>query len=157
LVEEVPAMSAQDLKAKTLEGFERMFNQGDLSYVDGALAPAGVDHQEPEGTEFGQHLKEAITTLRTAFPDLHFEIHDIVCEGDVVATRSTMTGTHLGRLALGPLAGIEPVGKHVSVPHMHFFRYEDGVVADLWHVWDTMALMRQLGAPAPDLRVKPSA
>jgi steroid delta-isomerase-like uncharacterized protein len=146
-------MSDQDLKATTIEGFERLFNQGDLSYADERLAPAGLDHQEPDGTDFAAHIKDVATTMRRAFPDLHFEVHDIVQEGDLVATRSTMTGTHLGRFDLGPMAAIEPQGKKIAVPHMHFFRYENGRVKDMWHVWDTLALMRQLGAPAPDLRV----
>jgi hypothetical protein len=38
-------MTGEDLKARTLEGFERMFNQGDLDYVDDAVAPDAVDHQ----------------------------------------------------------------------------------------------------------------
>jgi steroid delta-isomerase-like uncharacterized protein len=143
----------EDLKAKTLEGFERMFNQGDLDYVDEAHDPGGTDHQEPLGTEFGPHLKEVITMMRVAFPDLHFEVHEIVAEGDIVATRSTMTGTHAGRFNLGPLAALPPSGKRVEVPHMHFFRYKDGRVIDMWHVWDTLKLMRQLGASAADLRV----
>ena len=146
-------MPAQDLKAITLEGFERMFNQGDLAYVDGAIDPAGTDHQEPLGTEFVVHLKEVITAMRDAFPDLHFEVHEAIVEGDIVATRSTMTGTHQGRFALGPLAALPPSGKRIEVAHMHFFRYKDGRVVDLWHVWDLTKLMRQLGAPAPDLRV----
>jgi steroid delta-isomerase-like uncharacterized protein len=145
-------MASEDLKAKTLEGFERMFNQGDLTYVDQAHAPAAVDHQEPLGTDFNEHIKEVITMMRRAFPDLHFEVDDIVQEGDIVATRSTMTGTHLGRFALGPLAAIEPQGTKIAVRHMHFFEYENGRVKDLWHVWDTLGLMRQLGAPAPDMR-----
>jgi steroid delta-isomerase-like uncharacterized protein len=147
-------MAGEDLKARTLEGFERMFNQGDLTYADEqAHTPAAVDHQEPLGTDFTEHMKDVVTMLRRAFPDLHFEVHEILQEGDIVATRSTMTGTHLGRLALGPLAAIEPQGKKIAVPHMHFFRYENGRLKDLWHVWDTLGLMRQLGAPAPDLRV----
>jgi steroid delta-isomerase-like uncharacterized protein len=148
---------AEDLKARTLEGFERMFNQGDLDYVDEALDPGGVDHQEPLGTEFGAHLKEVITMMREAFPDLHFEVHEIISEGDIVATRSTMTGTHEGRFNLGPLAALPPTGKRVEVPHMHFFRSENGRVVDMWHVWDTLKLMRQLGASAPDLRVGTAA
>jgi steroid delta-isomerase-like uncharacterized protein len=145
-------MSGEDLKARTLEGFERMFNQGDLTYVEQAHVPAAVDHQEPLGTDFTDHLKDVITKMRAAFPDLHFEVDDIVQEGDIVATRSTMTGTHLGRFAMGPLEAIEPRGAKVSVRHMHFFQYENGRVKDLWHVWDTLGLMRQLGAPAPDMR-----
>ena len=146
-------MSGEDLKAKTLEGFERMFNQGDLTHVEEAHAPAAVDHQEPLGTDFTDHLKDVITKMRRAFPDLHFEVDDIVREGDIVATRATMTGTHLGRFDMGHLAAIEPQGTKVAVRHMHFFEYEDGRVKDLWHMWDTLGLMRQLGAPAPDMRL----
>ena len=90
-------MTAEELKSLTLEGFERMFNDGELDYVDLALAPDAVDHQEPEGTDFAAHLKQLISTLRTAFPDLRFDVEELVCEGDVVACRSTMTGTHQDR------------------------------------------------------------
>jgi hypothetical protein len=48
-----------------------------------------------------------------------------------VATRSTMTGTHRSRFALGPLAVIEPKGAKVTVPHRHFFRCKDGRVVDM--------------------------
>jgi len=147
-------MTTEQLKARTLEGFERMFNQGDLDYVDGTVAAGAVDHQEPEGTDFAAHLKDVIATLRTAFPDLHFDVHELVGEGDTVACRSTMTGTHQGPLRIGPMAGLPVNGARVEVPHMHFFHYgADGRVTDLWHVWNTLALARQLGAPAPDLRI----
>jgi hypothetical protein len=34
------------------------------------------------------------------------------------------------------------------------FRYDErGRLTDLWHVWNTLLLARQLGAPAPDLRI----
>lgn len=52
------------------------------------------------------------------------------------------------------MAGLAVSGAHVEVPHMHFFRYDDqGCLTDLWHVWNTLLLARQLGAPAPDLRI----
>jgi hypothetical protein len=75
-------MTTEELKARTLEGFERMFNQGDLAYVDTALAPGAVDHQELDGTDFAAHLKNVISTLRTAFPDLRS-----------TSTRSSAKGT----------------------------------------------------------------
>ncbi len=143
-----------DLKAVTLEGFERMFNQGDLDYVDGALSADSTDHQEPQDASFAPHLKQVITTLRTGFPDLHFEVEAMVQEDNVVFSRSMMTGTHLGVLALGALANVEPAGAKVQLRHMHMFEYAaDGRLDDLWHVWDTGVLMRQLGAPLPEMRV----
>jgi predicted ester cyclase len=147
-------MTTDQLKALTHESFERMFNEGDLDHVDAALAPGAIDHQEPAGTEFAPHLKHVISTLRAAFPDLHFAVEALVGEGDLVACRTTMTGTHQAALRMGPLAGLAATGTRVEVPHMHFFRYDDqGRVTDLWHVWNTIGLARQLGAPAPDLSI----
>lgn len=147
-------MTTEELKARTLEGFERMFNQGDLAYVDNALAPGAVDHQEPAGTDMAAHLKNVISTLRTAFPDLRFNVHEIICEGNIVACRSTMSGTHQGPLRIGPMAGLPVNDTPIEVPHMHFFHYDaDGRLTDLWHVWNTLMLARQLGAPAPDLSI----
>jgi predicted ester cyclase len=138
-------MSAQTNKTLARQFIERAFNQGDLTAVDEHLAPSGIDHQEPPGTDFVIHVKEVITGLRTAFPDLHFEIHDMLAEGEIVAIRSTMTGTHLGVLNVGPARSFPPTGRKVAVPHMHFIRMVDGQASDLWHVWDTPGMMRQLG------------
>ncbi|HXX78216.1 MAG TPA: ester cyclase [Ktedonobacteraceae bacterium] len=68
-------------------------------------------------------------------------------EGEIIAFRSTMTGTNLG-----PFQGRPPTGKPISVAHMHFVRMIDGKATDLWHVWDVAGLMRQLGAPVPQLQ-----
>jgi steroid delta-isomerase-like uncharacterized protein len=147
-------MSPDELKSRTLESFELMFGQGDLDHVDASVAAGAVDHQSPPGTDMVAHLRLVVRTLRDAFPDLRFDVHEVLCEGDVVACRSTMTGTHRAPLRIGPMAGLPVEGVAVEVPHMHFFRYDEaGRVTDLWHVWDTLRLARQLGAPAPDLSV----
>ncbi|MBA3822690.1 MAG: ester cyclase [Ktedonobacterales bacterium] len=127
-----------------LDFLERVFNQGDLDAISQLTAADGVDHQEPPGTDFQAHLREVTTRLRTAFPDLRFTVHTILSDGDTVAFRSTMTGTHLG-----PLQGLPPTGRAVSVAHMHFIRVVEGRGHDLWHVWDIPGMMRQLGAGAP--------
>lgn len=147
-------MSTEANKAAAVAVIERGFNQGDLSVVDEYMGIDAVDHQEPLGTEFSAHLKDAITALRTAFPDLHFEIHHIVAEGDIVAFRSTMTGTHMGAFTLGPVRNYPPTGRTVSVPHMHFLKILNGKTYDLWHLWEVPVMMRQLGIspeahPAP--------
>jgi predicted ester cyclase len=83
--------------------------------------------------------------LRTAFPDLRFEIEELVAEGDVVAGRLTMSGTHEG-----PLMGIPPTGRAVRQDHMHFVRFEGGKAVEHWGVRDELGMMRQLGVvPEP--------
>jgi predicted ester cyclase len=139
----------EQMKALTLSTLERGFNQGDVSVFDEVTGHGGTDHQEPVGTDFASHLKDAVRMLRTAFPDLNFTVHHTVAEGDIVAFHSTMTGTHLGPLTLGPGRTLPPTGKAVAVRHMHFLRWEDGLNTDLWHVWDVAGMLRQHGAAQP--------
>ncbi len=80
----------------------------------------------------------------------------MVAEGEIVAFHSTMTGTHSGVLRLPNTPQIAPTGKHISVVHMHFVRIVDGLNYDLWHVWDTPTLLRQLGVMPPMAQAKPA-
>ena len=94
-----------------------------------------------------------ISTLRAAFPDLRFEVHELSAK----PTRGLPLDDDRhppGPPRIGPMAGLPINGAGVDVPHMHFFRYDaEGRLTDLWHVWNTLMLARQLGAPAPDLRI----
>ena len=143
-------MDAENNKVISLHVLERGFNQGDLAVFDEYLAPDGVDHQEPPGTDFIAHIKNVVTQMRTAFPDLHFRVHDIVAEGEIVAFRSTMTGTHAGPFAMTPGRVLPPTGRQISIPHMHFVRVVDGKTTDLWHLWNVPMMMQQMGvSPQP--------
>jgi steroid delta-isomerase-like uncharacterized protein len=128
---------------------ERAFHQGDLSAVDEFNAVDGIDHQEPPGMDFIAHLKQVIVGMRTAFPDLNFEIHELLAGGDIVAFRSTMTGTHSGTLNLLPGQSLPATGRRVAVPHMHFMRIVDGKTQELWHQWNVPMMLQQLGVTAP--------
>ncbi|MBZ0299182.1 MAG: ester cyclase [Anaerolineae bacterium] len=142
-------MSSDELKSLALEILNRGFNQGDLSVIDAYVDPQGVDHQEPPGTLIIPHLKHVITMLHTAFPDLHFEVDDLMAQGDTVAFRATMTGTHQGPLHYGMPGGLPATGRKISVAHMYFIRFVDGKNTDLWHVWDVAGMLRQLGVTPP--------
>jgi steroid delta-isomerase-like uncharacterized protein len=143
-------MDTQSNEAVVRAFMERAFHQGDLSAIDEYNAPDGIDHQEPPGTDFIAHLKQVVVAMRTAFPDLHFEIHDLLAEGDTVAFRSTMTGTHTGTLRLMPGQNLPATGRRVAVPHMHFVRIVDGKTTDLWHLWNVPMMLQQVGVtPTP--------
>jgi hypothetical protein len=102
-----------------------------------------------------------ITMLRTAFPDLHFAIEDLIAEGDTVAGRLTMNGTHTG-----PLMGMPPTRRAIRQAHMHFVRFRDGKAVEHSlprsserQVWKSMASLsvasRRALLPSPTFQ--PSA
>jgi predicted ester cyclase len=121
--------------------YEEGLNEGNLAVADELIDPEFLDREaHPGGNRGPESLRHLITMLRTAFPDLRFTIEALVAEGDTVAGRLTMNGTHTG-----PLMGMPPTGRKVRQAHMHFVRFRDGKAVEHWGVRDDMGMMRQMG------------
>jgi steroid delta-isomerase-like uncharacterized protein len=134
-------MSVEENKALFQRTYEELLNRGDLDVADELVAPTFINHEAPPGRDHGpESMRGLATMLRTAFPDLHFEIEDMDAEGDTVAGRLTMSGTHEG-----PLMGTPPTGRSVRQDHMHFVRFRDGKAVEHWGVRDDLGMMQQLG------------
>jgi predicted ester cyclase len=82
-----------------------------------------------------QHIREA----EAAFPGYELIVDQMVSDGDTVALRGTMHGTHLGAFA-----GIEATGKKVSAGLMLFYRLSEGRIVEHWMQLDSMSLVHQL-------------
>ncbi|MFL6381785.1 MAG: ester cyclase [Nitrososphaeraceae archaeon] len=89
--------------------------------------------------DWNEHKRLLAITIN-AFPDLHHEIEDIVTEGDKVAVRLTVTGTHKGEFR-----GIPPTGKKLYLDEMGFITITDGKITEGWISADSMRLMHQIG------------
>jgi predicted ester cyclase len=139
-------LSAEENKAQFRRTYEELLNRGNLDVADELVAAEFINHEAPLGRDRGpESMRGLANMLRTAFPDLHFEIEELVAEGDTVAGRLTMSGTHEG-----PLMGTLPAGRSVRQDHMHFVRFRDGKVIEHWGVRDDLGMMQQLGViPEP--------
>jgi steroid delta-isomerase-like uncharacterized protein len=135
-------MSSEVNKTQYRRSFEEVFNQGNLAIVDELVTPDFLNHEVPPGmnNRGPDSTRQIVKMLRTAFPDLHFTIEELVAEGDTVAGRVTMSGTHLG-----PFQGIPPTGRSFEQAHMHFVRFRDGKAIEHRAVRDDLGMMRQLG------------
>ena len=78
--------------------------------------------------------------LFSAFPDWHWEIRNLVVDGDHIAVHFTVTGTHRAAFQ-----GIEATGRRVTTSEFTFYRIEDGKFAEVWDLADMDAVMRQIG------------
>lgn len=91
-------------------------------------------------------FKERVTMALTAFPDIQITIDDEIAEGDKVAYRWTVTGTHQGEFA-----NIPPTGKAVTRAGVAIYRLVDGKIVENWVFADDLDFMQQLGAlPTPE-------
>jgi steroid delta-isomerase-like uncharacterized protein len=124
--------------------YEEVFNQGDLDVADELIGANVVEHQQQPGVTpdaAGPELvKQIARFFRSAFPDLHIAVNDLIAEGDRVAARVTISGTHQGEIM-----GIAPTGKRVEIRSIDIIRFEDGRAAEHWGETDIMSMMQQLG------------
>jgi predicted ester cyclase len=66
-------------------------------------------------------------------------LHQVICDGDVVAANMTKTATQIAEWR-----GIESTGKSFQVDEMMFFRFEDDKIVEIWEVYDEILLLEQL-------------
>jgi predicted ester cyclase len=89
-------------------------------------------------------FKQFATMFRNAFPDLHITVEDMIAEGDKVATRETLRGTHKG-----DLMGIAATGKKVTFSGTVIIRFAGGKEVEAFGVTDMFAMYQQLGLAPP--------
>jgi predicted ester cyclase len=78
--------------------------------------------------------------MKQAFPDAMVIPEAMVAEGDKVAVRFTVRGTHRGEFM-----GIAPTGKEVVVQGMDINRMANGKIVERWGIADSLSMLQQLG------------
>lgn len=142
-------MSIESNKQILRRHFDEVLNQGLLHVIDEIYtsnyeldAPVRSDgssqsHGVTHGTE---QLKQRVTLFRTAFPDIHFTMNEVIGEGDSVVVRYTYRGTHQGTFA-----GVEPSGRSIAITGILIAHLNDGRMQDAWSAFDSAQLMGQIG------------
>ena len=132
-------MSTEDNKALVRRWYEE-FNQRNLARVDELFTPDYVYHNPPTTLHGREEFKQFLSLYLTAFPDARFTVEDELAEGDLVASRSTLRGTHQGEFM-----GIPPTGKPVTVTGMSIDRIVGGKFVEGWLNFDALGMLQQLG------------
>jgi len=141
-------MSAKEIKALERRWFEES-NKGKAAGMTVINELHATDYVFHSGT--GKDIrglkdyKQFMSETYRAFPDLHVTIDDLVVEGDKVAIRWTMTGTHKGEIE-----GISPTNKKITIRGISIERVVGGKFVETWERYDTLGFMQQLGlVPTP--------
>jgi steroid delta-isomerase-like uncharacterized protein len=134
---------ADEAKETLQRIFDEVFSQGNIDAIDDLVAEDLIEHEEPPpGIPPGREgFKQFVQMIREAFPDLRFEVEEMIGEGDKAAAVATVTGTHQGEYL-----GIPPTNKQVKIEAIDLIRVEGGKCVEHWGVSDIMSLMQQLGA-----------
>ena len=131
--EENKAIASKVYELISAGEFDRAEEIVDASAPDNELLP----HDPP--AKLIDTFKETFSEAREGFPDLRITVEDVVAEGDRVAARVVMRGTHRGEFQ-----GIAPTGKRVEVKAIDMFRISNGKIVEHWgHADDPTGFLRQ--------------
>jgi steroid delta-isomerase-like uncharacterized protein len=119
-----------------------LFNAHDIDGMVARVADDFVNHTAAPGTPGGPEGQRQVNErLWSAFPDLSFEVEDVLVADDRVASIGTMRGTHRGEFM-----GIAPTNKRFEARQMHRLRFNDeGNLTEHLAVRDDVAMLAQLG------------
>jgi steroid delta-isomerase-like uncharacterized protein len=137
-------MSPEDNKALVRKYLEEVVSDGKVDLADEFVAADLVftSPYTPEPTRSSEDFKRMIGMIHTVFPDMRLTEEAMLCEGDLVASRWTVRGTHRGEFM-----GAPPSGKRVTITGMSMYRISDGKISEGWVSDDTLSLgvLQQLG------------
>ena len=123
-----PAASTDANKALVRQYYEQVLNAGQFSAVGQFVSPSYKRYLSATAAPLtADQQSKRLAGLRAAFPDLKFTIDDMTAEGDHVAIRATMRGTHNGAFQ-----GLQPTGKSATVAAIETTRLENGKIAEHW-------------------------
>jgi predicted ester cyclase len=127
------------------EFIDRAFNQQELDVVDKIAHPDcrySVQAQPPLGNaEFMSFIRRQARGM----PDMRVEILDAIEDGDLVALRTSLSGTHKGELMRTP-----PTGRRLRIEEMVLLRFDgDGRLRQYRQESDYVEMMVQIGIMPP--------
>ena len=107
--------------------FTELWNKGKLELADELIAPAfGGEDGVVSGPEAA---KMYVSSYRSAFPNIHFCVLNMRCEGELVAACWVGTGAH------EPSSECDDgaiVGQESTITGLSVYRLENGKIAEMW-------------------------
>ena len=138
-------MSAETNKL-VMGRFTDFINTASEKLADELISPDAIFHvpgrSEPVRGPAG--YLAIIGMMRGGFPDIQWTLEEMIAEGDKVAARFTMRGTHRGTFF-----GVPPTGKPIVVQAMNFYRLSGGQFVEERGQPDLLGLLQQIGAVPP--------
>jgi len=146
---------SEDNKAHIREFIDRVLTAGEIDATGDYFHDDMVEEVPLPGQGPGlEGLKETLTRIRQAFPDMHWSIEEQMAEDNRVLTRFLWSGTHQGEFF-----GIPATNRVVRVWGMVIDRFEGRKVKSTRILMDTLSLMQQFGVvpAAPESGSNPHA
>lgn len=134
------ALSNKELVRKF---YKEIWNERKVQEVSKYLSPshALVDPNAADSETGPEAYQAIVAKYLRAFSGLKFDVQDMVCEKDKVVAFWVITGTHTGEFN-----GIAATNKKIMVEGISIHQISNGKIMDTSSVWDTLGLLKKIGA-----------
>jgi steroid delta-isomerase-like uncharacterized protein len=135
--------TSADEKRQFMNRFVQFINTADARLAVELVSSEAVFHVpgRPAPVRGPEGYLDIIGMMRGGFPDIEWALEESVVEGDVIAARFTMRGTHRG-----PFFGVPPSGKKIAVQALNIYRLSNGKIVSEVGQPDFLGLLQQIGA-----------
>lgn len=139
-------MESIEANKKIVRDFNlEVIQNGKFEFFQQIMHPEFVNHSAPENAQGAANMWDTFSKiLRPAFPDLVVTIHEQISERELVTTRKTIEGTHLGNLF-----GISPTGKRIKINVIDIVRIKEGKYFEHWGINDFAQVINELKMENP--------
>ena len=137
-------MKKIDAHKAAMKRFEVMINTADSSIAKELVADDAPFFTPASPTPLygGEGYLSVVHWMRRSFPDVQWKLEEMVAEGNVVAVRWILTGTHKGEFM-----GTPPTSKHISTSVMNFYYFNDeGKITNDIAAEGMIGILRGIGA-----------
>ena len=122
--------------------FDEVWNNKNEDAIDEMLAADGVGYGLGGENIVGpENFKVFQRAFVSAYPDLKVTVEDTVVEGDKIAARCRVSGSHDGEGI-----GLLPTNQPVDFTGMVIVRVQDGKIVEAWNEFNFMEMYKQVGA-----------
>jgi predicted ester cyclase len=139
-------MIIEDNKAVVTRLFEEVFDKGNVGLIDDMFTEDCVFHRgdltEPARGIPG--IRSILEKRAQLYRDFRTTIHQMIGEGDLIATRQTHDGIHRGQFPT-LIGTFDVTGRPIEWTPQVFFRFKGGKIAEMWVARDELGILRYLG------------
>lgn len=125
--------------------FEEVWNKRCEEAIDEMLADDVIGHGLTDADGSTVRGRDSFKNLHRAFlaayPDFNITVEDVITEGDKMAARCRVSGTHTG-----DGIGIAPTDQPVEFTGMIMVRVKDDKMVEAWNEFNFMEMYSQIGA-----------
>lgn len=134
--------SCEECEALVSRYFNEIMNQGKVDVVEEVVDAnfSFIIPTQPEPFRGYEGFRGFVLYLRNAFPDLHFDVERQVVEGNKVAARWKITGTHKGEFL-----GAPPTNRKIEDHGVDIFTIHKGKLLSVHVNENDLGLLKQLG------------